>query len=129
MFRSVKRNAAMAGVACEHAIGDAVQPRRAVRFQMRLPAIFRWTDEQGIVRQEGGFTRDISTAGLFVYASTPPPPDTVVELDVLILLPEQRQGTHLRGSGRVVRVEGKGEHAGFAAVTDFGMHTPITAVQ
>ena len=88
---------------------------------MRVPVIFRWTDEQGQTTQGAGFTRDISTAGLFVYSATPPPADVAVHLEVLLPLHEGGQGTRLEGLGRVIRIEGKAERAGFAATSDFGL--------
>ena len=88
---------------------------------MRLPVIFRWIDEQGHNSQGAGFTRDISTAGLFVYSATPPPADAAVHLEVLLPLHEGGQGTRLEGLGQVIRIEGKGERAGFAATSDFGL--------
>ena len=121
MFLFVKANTAMASVACAHSIGDVVQSRKALRFPMRVPVIFRWIDEQGHTSQGAGFTRDISTAGLFVYSATPPPADAAVNLEVLLPLHEGGQGTRLEGPGRVVRVEGQGERAGFAATSDFAL--------
>lgn len=103
-------------------MGDAVQPRKAVRFQTRVPVVFRWINEHGVTQHGSGFTRDISTAGLFVYSATPPPPDAVVELDVLLPLHEGGQGTRLQAPGRVVRIEGNGGRAGFAATSQFGLH-------
>ncbi len=103
------------------ALGNTVQPRRAVRFQMRLPVVFRCVDEHGNSCPGSGFTRDIGTGGLFVYSATPPALDAVVDLEVLLPLHEGGQGTRLQASGKVVRVEGQGDRAGFAAISDFGL--------
>lgn len=89
---------------------------------MRIPVIFHWTNEQQQLQHGAGFTRDISPAGLFVYSATPPPPDSAIELDVLLPIHEGGQGTRLQAPGRVVRVEGRGDRAGFAATSDFGLH-------
>jgi hypothetical protein len=122
----MKYNAVTAGAAAAHAIGDAVQPRKAVRFQMLVPVVFRWVDEQGVTQRGAGFTRDISVAGLFVYSATPPPADAVVELEVVLPLNQGTgQGSRLRAPGRVVRVEGSGERSGFAAMSDFGAHNSV----
>lgn len=103
-----------------------LQPRRALRFQMRVPVIFCWSDEQGQAKQGGGFTRDISTAGVFVYSAAPPPVGTSVEIDVLLpIRAGGGPGARLHSPGRVVRVESRGEHGGFAAASDFGMDNPV----
>ena len=107
--------------ASAHAIDDIKQARAAVRFQMRVPVIFRWSNAEACVQQGAGFTRDISTAGVFVYSATPPPPGAALELEVVLLLSEAiGQGMRLRGTGKVLRLEGKGERAGFAAISSFG---------
>lgn len=76
-------------------------------------------DQQGIRRHGGGFTRDISGQAAFILCSTPPPAETVVELEVL--LPSSEAGTHLRlwAQGQVVRVQANGEASGFAVVGEF----------
>jgi PilZ domain len=105
------------------AIGDAVQQRTSVRFHIRLPVIFRWNDEQGDGHQDGGFTRDISTGGLFVDSVIAPPLGVTVELEVMLpALEESGHGVRLRSEGRVLRIERKNELSGFAATGYFGLH-------
>src|ERR1039457_2744359 len=114
--------APMAAVTSIRAIGDAVQQRESVRFQIRLPVIFRWNGEQGSRQQNGGFTRGIRTGGLFVYSLIPPPSGVTVELEVMLPpLEESGHGVRLRSEGRVLRIERKGEHTGFAATGDFDL--------
>ena len=113
----------MADVTSIRAIGDAMHQRESVRFHIRLPVIFRWNDEQGGRQQNGGFTHDISTGGLFVYSPIPPPSGATVELEVMLPpLEESGHGVRLRSEGRVLRIERKGEHTGFAATGDFDLH-------
>lgn len=113
----------MADVISIRAIGDAVQQRESVRFHLRLPVIFGWNDEQAGRQQNGGFTRDISTGGLFVYSLIPPPSGVTVELEVMLPpLEESGHGVRLRAKGRVLRIERKGERTGFAATGDFNLH-------
>ena len=115
--------APMAAVTSIRAIGDAVQQRESVRFHIRLPVIFRWNDEQGGRQQNGGFTRDISRRGLFVYSLIPPPSGVSVDLEVMLPpLAESGHGVRLQSEGRVLRIERKGERAGFAATGDFDLH-------
>jgi len=113
----------MADVISIRAIGDAVQERQSVRFHIRLPVIFRWNSEQGGRQQNGGFTRDISRSGLFVYSLIPPPSGVSVELEVMLPpLAESGHGVRLQSEGRVLRIERKGEKTGFAATGDFDIH-------
>lgn len=100
-----------------------MQQRESVRFQLRLPVIFRWTDEQVGRQQNGGFTRDISTRGLFVYSSTPPPAGVTVDFEVMLPpLEKSGHGVRLQSEGMVLRIERRGEHTGFAATGDFELH-------
>ena len=115
--------APMADVTSIRAIGDAMQRRESVRFHLRLPVIFRWNDEQGGRQQNGGFTRDICTGGLFVYSLIPPPSGVTVELEVMLPpLEESGHGVRLWSEGKVLRIERKSEHTGFAATGDFDLH-------
>ena len=119
----MRSQAPMADVTSIGAIGAAVQQRESVRFHIRLPVIFRWNDEQGGRQQNGGFTRDISRRGLFVYSLIPPPSGVTVELEVMLPpLAESGHGVRLQSEGRVLRIERKGEQAGFAATGDFDIH-------
>src|ERR1017187_3704391 len=114
--------APMAAVTSIRATGDAVQQRESVRFHIRLPVIFRWNDEQGGRQQNGGFTRDISRRGLFVHSLIPPPSGVSVDLEVMLPpLAESGHGVRLQSEGRVLRIERKGEHTGFAATGDFDL--------
>ena len=114
----------MADVTSIRAIGYVMQQRESVRFHIRLPVIFRWNDEQGGRQQNVGFTRDICTGGVFVYSFVPPPSGVTLELEVMLPpLEESGHGVRLQSEGRVLRIERKGEHTGFAATGDFHLHT------
>ena len=113
----------MADVTYIRAIGDAMHQRESVRFNIRLPVIFRWNDEQRGRQQNGGFTHDISTGGLFVSSLIPPPSGVTVELEVMLPpLAESGHGVRLQSEGRVLGIERKGEQTGFAATGDFDIH-------
>src|ERR1019366_6647483 len=119
----MRSRAPMADVKSIRAIGDAMQQRESVRFHIRLPVLFRWNDEQGGRQQNGGVTRDISRGGLFVYSLITPPSGVTVELEVMLpALEESGHGVRLGSEGRVLRIERKGEHTGFAATGDFDIH-------
>ena len=112
----------MADVTSIRAIGNTMQQRESVRFPLRLPVIFRWNDDLGGRQQNGGFTRDISTDGLFVYSPIPPPPGVTIEVEVMLPpLEVSGHGVRLWSEGTVLRIERKGEHTGFAATGDFDL--------
>ena len=93
-----------------------MEQRKAIRYPVHAPVLFRWTDAEGVGLQGGGFSRDISTGGLFVCCDRLPPVKTVLHLEVLLSLVEAPSpGLWLRGQGEVVRVEGRENQPGFAA--------------
>ena len=74
-----------------------MQEKRTVRrYRLSLPAIFSWVD--GEKHTCGGFTRDVSTKGAFVFCSEPVPGDAVVEIE--ILLPASGEVPRLICTGR-----------------------------
>jgi PilZ domain len=98
-----------------------VEQRRVRRHALSAPVIFSWTDPQGKSCHGGGFTRDISTAGMFVFSDAPPPLERPVQLQVLLpSFDGSAPGLSLNAAGRVVRVEIREGLTGFAATTDFG---------
>jgi len=97
-----------------------VNRRGYIRFQMGVPVLAQWQDDEGNAHEAAGFSRDISARGVFVVSSAPPPEATKVTIEVLI--PNLREGSeevHLRSEGLVVRVEEKGRAAGCAIYCDF----------
>jgi hypothetical protein len=101
-----------------------LEKRKAVRYKLCLPVIFKWTDERGIPVQEGGFTRDISTVGLYINCPKLPPIQTVLALE--ILLPPTKKvlsdSLRLRATVEIVRVGTDTEERGVAAVGELAMH-------
>ena len=109
--------------------GDSVKQRRAVRFRLNLPVIFRWSDRRGLKQEQLGRTFDLSISGVFVLCPSPPPVGTLVDLEVHIRAFEEHtfQGLRLEGTGEVVRVGRAEETAGFAAISNFVLHEAIRA--
>jgi len=66
---------------------------------------FTWEEPQGSICREEGFTRDISVRGVYIYATTCPPPDAVVQVDIILPQMSRRQGSMVRGKLRTLRVE------------------------
>ena len=80
--------------------------------------MFEWTDEGGTLIQEPGFTRDISTGGLYVTCAKSPPVNVTVNLR--IALPANKEilpsSLRLEATAKVIRLASAGEAGGFAAV-------------
>ena len=98
----------------------AIERRRAIRYPLQLPASFSWEDEQDIVRQGEGRTRNISEKGVFVDAAMCPPIGSSVELHfTLPALSDTTRKMHVQHTGGTLRLEGKeqGEHSSGFAIT------------
>ena len=97
------------------------QPMRAAtRYRLRFPVLLSWILE-GNGQTGGGFTRDVSTMGLFVESTTAIPVGTPINVDLLIQPSSaSRSGAHLRGAGSVVRLGGLREAKGFAIAAQLG---------
>ena len=99
-----------------------VDRRRTRRFELRIPAILQWVDEQRSTRESLGFCRDISTSGLFVIVLSAFPA-LASRLDVVVFLPPLNSNIpamQLRATGSVVRVEGMSEGVGVGIASRFG---------
>jgi hypothetical protein len=86
--------------------------------------IFKWTDEGGSPVQEGGFTRDISTVGLYISCPKLPPIQTVLALEIL-LPPTKKvlsESLKLEAIVEIVRVVTDAEERGFATVGELAIH-------
>jgi hypothetical protein len=91
-----------------------------MRYRLSVPVVFRWKTEGGSRRISRGFTRDISTQGVFVFSPEIPAAGTSVRLEFLFpSLEESSDGLRLRSVGEVVRVETGSQGTGFAAVSEF----------
>jgi hypothetical protein len=83
-----------------------VERRGATRYQLRVPVVFRCTDGDVESPSGCGFTRDVSTKGVFIICDTPPPPRCNVELEVFLTpFAPETSGLRVKGSGLVLRVD------------------------
>ena len=97
-----------------------MERRKAVRFLLRVPVIFKWNDEQAKPHEGSGFARDISMAGIFVMTEFSPPFGAAIELEVLLPpLQGAAHGLRLNVPGIVLRLIDTDELRGFAATSDF----------
>jgi hypothetical protein len=84
------------------------EPRefRAVeRFAVRLPVFLNWRGAEEQECRAEGFTRDISTRGMFVVTNNVPPEGRVLQFEIDLAFDEGAPLTQVEGQGRVVRVE------------------------
>jgi hypothetical protein len=47
--------------------------RTALRYPLRLPVVFSWQDENGRIQGCDGYSRDLGSRGIYVYAEQVPP--------------------------------------------------------
>jgi hypothetical protein len=99
-----------------------VERRRAVRYKLCLPLVFKWADESGTLMQEAGFSRDISTGGLYVSCVKCPPVGATIHLQI-VLPPNadiRSHGLRLDATVQVTRMASELEEKGFGAAGDLG---------
>ena len=96
-----------------------IERRRAIRYPLQLPATFSWEDQEGIVRQGEGHTRNISEKGAFVHAAILPPIGSAVELHFsLPALSNSGRKMHVQHKGKTLRLGSteQGDHCGGFAI-------------
>jgi PilZ domain-containing protein len=99
----------------------AAEQRKARRFALEAPVVFSWSDGQTVC-EGAGFSRDISTRGLFVIVCSAAPL-LACQVELMVLLPPLSPGTpamRLRSSGSVVRVKNLGKGTGLGITCAFG---------
>jgi hypothetical protein len=95
-----------------------VEQRRAVRFQLPVPVIFRWENQTSV-----GRTRDIGITGVFITCHTLPPVGTALSIEIHVppLERNSSQRLYLEATGKVIRVAAGEESRGFAATAPFAL--------
>lgn len=97
-----------------------MEHRSSVRYSINVPILFRWEGESGTC-QNGGFTINVSTRGVFINSKDGLPlagTDVLIEL-ALPTLDRKGVGVKLTARGRVLRNENlQHEWRGFAVKTD-----------
>jgi hypothetical protein len=105
-----------------HAANTGAERRKARRFVVEIPVLFRWIDDRQSACDGAGFCRDISTRGAFVIAFCAVPPLSQ-PVDLMVLLPRLHpRGPAMRlcSSGSVVRSEPVGQAIGLGIASNFG---------
>jgi hypothetical protein len=98
---------------------SAVERRKGIRYRLNASATFRWSGPEDGNYQGEGVTRDMSVAGAFVLTATCPPPNAVVQVEVILPLPRGGSKAQLNADMLVLRVEhdiAGDKRSGFSAV-------------
>jgi hypothetical protein len=100
------------------ATSRVAERRTALRYPLRLPVVFSWQDEDGRIQGCDGYSRDLGSRGIYVYAEQVPPLGASVEMNVFLPRPEHScRPSEIHAVGRVVRSEHQGAPGnGFAAM-------------
>lgn len=86
---------------------------------MGTSVIFHWKGPDNERFQGEGITRDVSVAGVFVLTATCPPADAVVQMEVLLPLPDSTSKPRMEADMTILRVEhdiSGNKRSGFSAV-------------
>jgi hypothetical protein len=109
-----------------------LEQREHPRFDVRAHVDFEWIEE-GVLQTGQGFTRDISSKGMFIYSDTKPP--TKADLRVRVYLDSSAQTltkVQVRANSLVVRVEtpsAPGTEHGFAILNrSHELHDGVSSI-
>jgi hypothetical protein len=102
-----------------------VDLRQHKRYRLAAPVSFEWTNKTGVMQKGEGYTRDISSAAVFVVTSELLSIASAVRLHIELpgLLPDN-SGPSLNTQAHVIRVE----RGGFAAIADAGFRVQIQGI-
>ena len=82
-----------------------------LRYPVRAPVFFTWSDVKSQVRRGEGVTRDISLRGVYIWSEQGPPPGVVVQMEVLLpRLEEKAPGLRIEGRCHVTRAESRSDN-------------------
>lgn len=108
-------------------IEQSAERRRAIRYRMHTPVIFRWKRPDNVHLQGEGITRDMSVAGVFVLTAACPPPNVVVKMEILLPISDGASKLRMKSDMTVLRVEhdiADNKRSGFSAAgKGFSLHT------
>lgn len=98
--------------------GPWIERRARNRFRLVLPVVFHWND--GTERSGVGYCRNIGLGGLFIVASSSPPVDTELRIDVVVPAfdPEPKE-ILFHHTGQVVRIHAEEDLFAFAVAGQF----------
>jgi hypothetical protein len=106
-----------------------VERRNAIRYRLDTPVVFRWQDDSGTRLEGEGVTRDLSEVGAYVFTQKCPPPQTEVEIEIVVPTLHGAPKAWLKGIMQVLRVEaGPGDGFGFSLAGKALVITPAEQV-
>jgi hypothetical protein len=82
--------------------------RKAVRYLLEVPLVFRWQGAGDKRLQGDGVTRDLSAKGAYVLSVTSPPVEAVVDVEVY-LLGFREPKSRIKARMKVSRVDDRAE--------------------
>lgn len=85
----------------------AADLRSAVRYPLQAPAVYSWTDCEGVTHESQGYTRDMSPRGIFIVSPDAPPHSTCLTVTIHVPLPEggRIRDIRIEAVGKVIRVD------------------------
>jgi hypothetical protein len=128
-----KRNAKSSGPpATSKQKEGSMERREQTRYGVRAPVGFEWIDKGALCRGQG-FTRDISSNGMFIYSNSKLPAKADLHVEVSFLsISEGVTNLQLTAKSMVVRVESATIHDklhGFAILNQsYKLHTGLTSI-
>jgi hypothetical protein len=121
---AVKEFANLRAVAYPRPASPPMERRKLSRYRVALPLVFRWVNSGRRQMQSSGVTYDISTAGAYVLASTLPPANAVLDVEI-DLLGFREPHSRMKSRMKVLRVDrstgnerGDSGRVGFSMVGD-----------
>ena len=82
-----------------------MERRRAARYRLEMPAVFRWEDPPGVTHEGRGVTRDVSVESAFVVTATCPPLACRVDVEIIVSSSQSAPRAWLEGIMKVLRLE------------------------
>ena len=94
------------GDAWDEPSGECLERREQTRYGLRALVDFDWTDTEGVPHQWKGFTRDISTKGMFIYSEAQPPEKADLQVEVSLgSIPDALTNLQMTVEALVIRVD------------------------
>ena len=101
-------------------LGSGLERREQIRLGVRALVKFEWFDGQGALHREQGFTRDISSKGLFIFSDSLPPAKIDLQVEVFFgNISGAEPNLELSAKTLVIRLEpatSSGASGGFAVL-------------
>jgi PilZ domain len=107
---------------------NAGPERKHPRFPLRCPVQLRF-EQAGKSQEMESLSRNVSLGGVLLDAPTPLPADCAVEFVMSLPTAKRKKVIHLKGTGRVIRIEQDASGTfGIAVQCTRPMHQVIEAV-